>query len=155
MYQVPLRLSIHRTIFIIIQAADSTLFSPSVTATSLPPHLLVGEGEGRVQDPSVTWAAAVGSSDILFPAFFSDQMDAFSIQAFPLLSPAFGDLLPHSFSMFVNFGSMFLSLVCFITPFPLPLPHSPQFGAPLVRTLQTRSRILRIVLHALNSLYDT
>ena len=90
----------------------------------------------------------------MFLAFSSDQTDAFFIQALPLLSPAFWGVPPHSPSVFVSFGiNLLQSWFCFIIPFPPPA-SLPPFYASLVCPPELGS-YLRIVLHALDSLYDT
>jgi len=114
-----------------------------------------GVGVRRVQGHNVTWTAMVDRSDILFFALFSDQTDAFFIQALPLLSPRilgcaasfplhvcnlWIDPIQSWFCLIILFPSRFLThpILCAFGLYP------PKLG-----------RYLRIVLHALDSLYDT
>ena len=105
------------TIFIIIQAINTTLFSPSGS---------------KVADATDSDSGPLGS----FFAFFSDQTDAFSIQALPLLSTTvLGSAAPFPHSLrvcnfWLDLQNGFVLLYCLLPPFPYsPSPH---FMRPLI-----------------------
>ena len=116
----------------------SRQFDPSrYQRLSLPPPLLRASEEGvgsqRYMDSEwVVWAHCSLHS-------LQTKRTPFLFKRFPFYLPHSGMCCLIPSPCLYPFDRSSSNLICFITPFPLPLPYSFPFGAPLVRTSNLKS----------------
>ena len=123
-----LQLSIHRTIFIIIQAASTTLLSPSATATS--PWLHIGYGSRRIQGRRHIDSDSGPFRYIVCYILSRPNGRLFYSSTSPFIPPHSGmcRLIPlHVCNLWIDPSS---ELDLFYYPISSHLPYSLPFGAP-------------------------